>query len=40
MQIISNGDNLYEMSKPVFCGKTRKYFKMSSAEYITHPAKH
>ena len=32
MHIISFGDYLYEMSKPVFWEKEEKYFKMSSAE--------
>ena len=30
MQIVSNGDNLHEMSMPVFYEKISKYFKMSS----------
>ena len=29
MQIVSSGDNLHEISKPIFWGK---YFKMLSAE--------
>ena len=33
MQIVSNGDNLHEMSNPVFWGKNKKeYFKLSSAQ--------
>ena len=32
MQIVSPGDNLHEMSKPIFW---RKYFKLSSAEFFT-----
>ena len=32
MQIVSSGDNLHEMSKPIFWEK--KYFKMSSAESL------
>ena len=35
MQIVSNGDNLHEMSKSVFW---EKYFKMS-AEIFTQSAK-
>ena len=31
MQIVSNGDNLHEMSNPVFWGK---YFNMSSADFF------
>ena len=27
MQIVSNGDNFHEMSKPVFCEKEEKYHK-------------
>ena len=36
MQIVSLGDNLHEMSYPVFW---EKYFKMSSAENFTQSAK-
>ena len=36
MQIISIGDNLHEMSNPVFWGKQEKYFSMSSAENFIH----
>ena len=36
MQIVSIGDNLHEMSKPVFW---EKYFNMSSAENFTQHAK-
>ena len=32
MQIVSTGNNLYEMSKPVFWEKEEIYFKMSSAD--------
>ena len=39
MQIVSNGDNLNEMSKPVFWENKVKYFKMSSAEDFTQGAK-
>ena len=35
MQIVSDGDNLHEMSNHVFF---RKYLKMSSAEIITQSA--
>ena len=38
MQIISLGDNLYEMSNPVCWEKLEKYFKMSSAENFTQSA--
>ena len=34
MQIISLGDNLHVMSKPVFWEKQEKYFKMVSAENL------
>ena len=37
MQIVSNGDNLHDMSKPVFW---EKYFKMLTAEIFTQSAKH
>ena len=40
MQIVSIGDNLHEMSSPVFCGeKKKKYFSMSSVENFTQHAK-
>ena len=39
MQIVSLGDNLHEMSYPVFWEKWEKYFKMSSAENFTQSAK-
>ena len=39
MQIVSLGDNLHEMSSPVFWEKSEKYFKMSSAENFTQTAK-
>ena len=39
MQIVSNGDNLYEMSNSVFWKNKKKYFKMSSAENFTQIAK-
>ena len=35
MQNASRGDNLHEMSKPIFWGKIKKkYFKMPSAEIL------
>ena len=39
MQIVSIGDNLHEMSKPIFWGKKEIYFDMSSAENFTQSAK-
>ena len=39
MQSISIGDNLHEMSKPIF-GKKNIKMNMSSAENITLSAKH
>ena len=38
-QIVSIGDNLYEMSKPVFWFKQEKYFKKLSNEFFTQSAK-
>ena len=38
MQIVSIGDNLHVMSKPLFCEKLEKYSKMS-AEIFTQSAK-
>ena len=38
MQIIFSGDNLHEMSEPVFWEKLEKYFKMF-AKNFTKPAK-
>ena len=32
MQIVSLGDNLHEVSNPIFQDKLEKYFKMLSAE--------
>ena len=32
MQIVSQGDNLHEISKPISLERYKKYFKMSSAE--------
>ena len=45
MQIVSLGDNLHELSKPIFQNlfsekKNKKKFKMSSAEFFTQHAKH
>ena len=34
MQIVSSGDNLHEMSNPIFWRKKEKYIKMSSAEFL------
>ena len=34
MQIVSIGDNLHKMSKPVSAKIRKKYFKMSSAETL------
>ena len=39
MQIVSNGDNLHEMSNPVSWENWEKYFKMSSAENFIQSAK-
>ena len=39
MQIVSLGDNLHEMSYPVFWQKLEKYFNKSSAENFTQSAK-
>ena len=38
MQIVSWGDKLQGMSKPVFWEKKEKYFKMSSAEILNQHA--
>ena len=40
MQIVSIGDNLHEMSKPVFWANKKKYFSMLSAENFIQSAKH
>ena len=32
MQIVSIGDNLHKMPKPVFCPVLEKYYSMLSAE--------
>ena len=42
MKIVSSGDNLNEMSKPVFWEKKgkEKYFNMSFAENFIHNIKH
>ena len=39
MQIVSIGDNLYEMSNPVSWETQEKYFKMLSARIFTRSAK-
>ena len=39
MQIVSWGDSLCEMTKPIFWEKYEKYFKMSSANIFTQHAK-
>ena len=39
MQIVSVGDNLHEMSNPVFWEKL-EYFNMLSAKNFTQNAKH
>ena len=39
MQIISIGDSLQKMSKPVFLKKVGKYFNLPSAEIFTQNAK-
>ena len=33
MQIVSNGDNLHEMSNPAFWGKKKKTINSPSAEF-------
>ena len=38
MQIVSLGDNLHEVSNPIFKEKSEKYFKMSSSEIFTQQA--
>ena len=40
MQIVSLGDNLHKMSKPVFWEKLDNHFKMPSAKIFTQHAKH
>ena len=40
MQIVSNGDNLNEMSNPVFWESQENYFNMLPAENFTQSAKH
>ena len=39
MQIVSIGDTLREMAKPVFWRKLGKYFNMSSAAIFTQLSK-
>ena len=36
---MSSGDNLHEMSQPIFWKKILKYFKKSSVEIFTQSAK-
>ena len=38
MQLVSTGDNLHEIPKPVFWEKIEKYFNMLSAENFTQNA--
>ena len=39
MQIVSVGDNLHEMSNPIFSEKKKKkYFKLSSADVFVLPS--
>ena len=39
MLIVSKGDNLHEMSKPIYWKKLLEYFKMSFAVIFTQSAK-
>ena len=39
MQIVFSGDNLHEMSKPIFWENKKKYFDMLSAENFIQHAK-
>ena len=39
MQIVSVGNNLHEMSMPVFWEKYENYFKVSAAETLTEHGK-
>ena len=39
MQIVCIGNNLHEMSNPVFWERQEKYFNMLSAESFTQSAK-
>ena len=39
MQTVSLGDNLHDMSKPIFWEKYKKYFQVLSAEIFTQHAK-
>ena len=34
MQIVSTGENLHEMSNPIFCEKWEKYFKIMTAKSL------
>ena len=40
MQIVSIGDNLHEMSHPVFWENLEKYFSMPAVENFTKSVKH
>ena len=40
MQIVSLGDNLHEVSKPIFWKNKKKYFKILFTENFTQSAKH
>ena len=40
MQILTNGDNLHEITNSVFWENQEKYFKISSAENFTQSAEH
>ena len=40
MQIYSSGDDLHEMSDPIFWENKKKYFKMLSAEILMQHTKH
>ena len=40
MQIVSNGENLHEMSNPIYWEKYEKYFIIMCAENFTQSAQH
>ena len=40
MQIVSNGDNLHELSNPVPWAKLEIYFNMSSTNNLTQNSEH
>ena len=40
LQIVSIGDNLHEMLKPIFWEKLEKYFDKLSTENFTQSTKH